>query len=356
MKPLRIAVVSYGLPVPGQKRGGIERVAHDLADGLARRGHQVCVWSHDPAPGGAAYSVRALPGRRLAQHWLGRRLTFGLLGNFLALAPSYRGYDVILAHGDSLLLPLLGKPVARVMHGSALFEALSATSVPRFLLQSGVYAQELLTAFTQRGCVAVSHNARRHNPFVRRVIPNGIDTSAFYPDGAVKTSDPSILFVGALTGRKRGAHLLEWFSQVVRPRHPHAMLWMVSSPGPELPGVSYYTGIGLTDLAAMYRGAWVYASPSTYEGFGLPYVEAMASGTPVIATPNAGSREVLDGGRFGILASDADFPSRLAALLDDSAERAKLAAAGLERAQAYSLTASVDRFERFLEELCTRGR
>ena len=52
--PMRLAMFSYGLPVPGQKRGGIERAAHVLAQGLAERGHSVVVFSHDPRPGDAA--------------------------------------------------------------------------------------------------------------------------------------------------------------------------------------------------------------------------------------------------------------------------------------------------------------
>src|SRR5437667_2498654 len=81
----RVAVVSFTLPVLGQKRGGIERVAHDLAEGLARRGHEVTVWSTDPKPGGASYQVRELPWRSFSQNWLGRRLLFGYLGNILAV-------------------------------------------------------------------------------------------------------------------------------------------------------------------------------------------------------------------------------------------------------------------------------
>ena len=70
---LRIATISYGLPVPGLKRGGIERVADMLADGLARRGHDVTVFTHDPKPAGAAYDVRALPWKGFVDTWLGRR-------------------------------------------------------------------------------------------------------------------------------------------------------------------------------------------------------------------------------------------------------------------------------------------
>lgn len=354
---MKIAVFSYGLPVVGEKRGGIERVAHELSQALARRGHAVTVWTHDPRPEGAAYEVRPLPWKRFVGSWAGRRVTMGYLGNVLALLPRYREAEAVVAIGDSLLLPLLGKPLVRVMAGSALGEALSARTPWRFAMQAGVYAQELLTAVAQPGCVGISRNTRRYNPFVRRVIPLGVDTETFFPAPAGKTEAPSILFVGALEGRKRGGRLLEWFAESVRPRHPSASLMMVSALGPQMPGVTYHTGVGDRELAALYRRAWVYASPSSYEGFGLPYLEAMASGTPVVATPNPGSREVLGGGRYGRLVADEDFGPALAGLLGDEAARRELAARGLERARAFSIEAMVDGYEELLGELCgARGR
>ena len=349
---LRIAMFSSGLPVAGQKRGGVDRIAHDLADGLARRGHAVTVWSFDPQPQDAAYDVRPLPGRRFANARGGRSLTSGYLGNLLALAPGYRDVDAIVAMGDSLFLPLAGKPLVRVMHGSALGEALSSRTPWRFVHQLGVYVQELVTGITQPGCVGVSESTRRYNPFVRRVIPNGVDTSVFRHEPVGKTREPSILFVGSLDGRKRGNLLLEWFERDVRSRLPTATLAMVSQSGPRAPGVTYHTGIDTEELAAMYRRAWVYATPSTYEGFGLPYLEAMASGTPVIATPNPGSREVLDGGRFGLLVEDAEFGRTLANLLEDADTRHNLARVGIERAQALSASVMVRRYEQLLYELC----
>jgi hypothetical protein len=123
-------MLSYRLPVHGEKRGGIERAADTLAQGLAERGHHVVVFSHDERPEGASYEVRPLPWKGFVETWLGRRLTMGYLGNVLALIPRYRDFDVVVAHGDSLLLGLSGKPVLRVMHGSALGEAQSAPSRP----------------------------------------------------------------------------------------------------------------------------------------------------------------------------------------------------------------------------------
>ncbi|HEV7744988.1 MAG TPA: glycosyltransferase family 4 protein [Pyrinomonadaceae bacterium] len=348
----RIAVFSYGLPVEGQKRGGIERVAHDLSNGLAKCGHKVTILTHDPRPAEALYEVRLLPWKKFVSSWLGRRLTMGYLGNILALLPNYREFDLIVALGDSLLLPLARKPLVRVMCGSALGEAKSASSPIRFVMQLGVYAQELLTGLTQKGCVAISHNTRRDNPFVSHVIPIGVDLRKFSNAAAQRTDEPSILFVGALDGRKRGRLLLEWFTTVVRPQIKNARLFMVCAPGPTVDGVTYYKGISDAELAALYRSAWIYASPSSYEGFGLPYVEAMASGMPVVATPNPGSLEVLGNGEFGLLVADADFARVLVELLSDEKQRHRLTTNGLERAQEYSIDSTVEQYEQLFVTMC----
>ena len=228
-------MLSYSLPLEGQKRGGIERAAHTLAEGLARRNHDVVVFSHDPKPLGATYDVRELPWKSFVNTWTGRRLTMGYLGNVLAMVPDYAEFDAVIAHGDSLLLPLTGKPMLRVMHGSALGEARSATSIGRCVLQLGVYGQELLTALTSRGVIAVSDNTTRDNPFIAQVIPHGVDENIFTPWPADKTAEPSVLFVGALDGRKRGHFLIDGFVQTIRPAHPDATLTIVGGNGAHAP-------------------------------------------------------------------------------------------------------------------------
>ncbi len=350
---LRLAVVSYYLPVPGQKRGGIERVAHDLSHGLARRGHDVAVWSYDPAPPGALYRVEAFPGRRFAAGWFGRRLVMGYLGNVLALLPRYGKIDALVTLGDSLLVPLRMRNTLRIMNGSALSEALSAKSPWRFSAQMGVYLQELLTALTHRHTIGVSENTRAYNPFVKRSIPNGVDRKIFYPDPAAKTPEPSILFVGAMDGRKRGSLLLKWFAERVRARFPNATLHLVCRASEAGDGVTYHEGIGSEDLAALYRRCWIYASPSTYEGFGLPYVEAMASGTPVVASPNPGSQEVLDGGQCGVLAEDNEFAGEMVKLLAERDLRDRLITLGLHRAGVYDAERMIDQYESCLYQIAS---
>ncbi len=344
-------MISFRLPLPGVKRGGGERVAHDLAQGLAHRGHEVTVWSADPKPDGAAYEVARIPGTRLINHWLGFRLVSGYLGNLLVLLPNYSAPDVLFAHGDSLLLPLLGIPLLRVMHGSALDESLTARSPLRKLMQFGVYLQEKITARTQR-TIAISHNTQARYPSIQEIIANGVDTSRFFPRPVDKEAVPTILFVGTLGGRKRGSLLLNWFEDVIRPAIPSAQLWMVSESGPASPGVRYFPGAPEHEIATLYRAAWVLAAPSVYEGFGLPYLEAMASGTPVIATDNPGSREVLENGRYGkLIADDAHFPGALVTLLSNHRERESWISGGLIRSQELSISRAIERYEAVLFSL-----
>jgi phosphatidylinositol alpha-mannosyltransferase len=354
-RPLHVGVFSYRLPVVGQKRGGIERVAHDLAEGLARRGHAVTVFSHDPRPAGASYAVVPLPWRRLVETWIGRRLTMGYLGNLLWLHPPLADFDVLLAHGDSLLLPLRGKPFIRVMHGSAWGEAASATSPGRFVLQAGVCLQELASAALHAETVAVSENARASNRFVRRVIPNGVDRRVFHPAAGHRAVHPTLVFVGALNGRKRGNWLLDAFEREILRAIPAAHLHMVCAPGPVRRGVTYHEGVPDAELADLYCRAWLCVSPSTYEGFGLPYAEALACGTPVVATPNAGSLEVLRGGG-GVLVEDGSFASAIVRLLGHAEERAALASDARARAGEFDLERTLDAYESLMRSMAATSR
>jgi phosphatidyl-myo-inositol alpha-mannosyltransferase len=145
--------------------------------------------------------------------------------------------------------------------------------------------------------------------------------------------------------------LLDAFGGRVRAAFPDASLMFVGPRGTPLPGVSYHTGVSDAALAALYRSAWVYASPSVYEGFGLPYLEAMACGTAVVASPNPGSREVMADG-CGMLVDDEQFGTALVDVLSSAHKRRELETAGIRRAEALSLDVMIDRYESILAGLC----
>jgi glycosyltransferase involved in cell wall biosynthesis len=90
-------------------------------------------------------------------------------------------------------------------------------------------------------------------------------------------------------------------------------------------------------LPGLYAGARAFAMPSLYEGFGLPCLEAMACGTPVVAADRAALPETCGG---AALLADPDDPHAFATALvraaTDEGERARLIAAGRDRAAAFT--------------------
>lgn len=90
------------------------------------------------------------------------------------------------------------------------------------------------------------------------------------------------------------------------------------------------------DKLALYQAADLYVTPSLSEGFGLTALEAMACGVPTIAANRASLPEVV--GDAGVLVEpDADtLAAAIAAVLNDPARRADLAARGIARAAAFT--------------------
>lgn len=164
------------------------------------------------------------------------------------------------------------------------------------------------------------------------VTPNGVDP-AFTPG---EGGGDYALFVGAIQRRKdplaalAAAEAAGLRLVVVGPDRDGDLAAELRRRGADLRGY-----VDLEELAALYREAAALVFPSRYEGFGLPVVEAMASGTPVVATDDAAVREVA--GDAALYASAAELGT---ALVRAVAERASLAAAGIERAKRFSWAAT----------------
>lgn len=98
-----------------------------------------------------------------------------------------------------------------------------------------------------------------------------------------------------------------------------------------------------TDLAALYRGASVFALPSWHEGFGLPVLEAMAEGLPVVASDIPAIREVAGGAAQLVPVGDVEaWAGTLEALLGSTSQRSALAEAGRRRSLAFSWRATAE--------------
>ncbi|WP_156688597.1 glycosyltransferase [Mycobacterium sp. Marseille-P9652] len=184
------------------------------------------------------------------------------------------------------------------------------------------------------------------------VVPCGVDTDAFTPDGPVapRGERTRIVSVGRLVPRKG-------FETLIRalPRVPEAELLIVGGPrraalardgeaqhlhalAAEL-GVSdrvrLLGGITRAEMPAVLRSADVVACTPWYEPFGIVPLEAMACGVPVVATAVGGIRDTVVDDVTGRLVPPRDaaaLADALAPLLGDRRRREAMGRAGRERA------------------------
>jgi glycosyltransferase involved in cell wall biosynthesis len=146
-------------------------------------------------------------------------------------------------------------------------------------------------------------------------------------DGA---HDGFLLLVGAIEPRKDPLAALDAARAaglplvVVGPPRDRKLAGALQEGGADLRGY-----VPKDELVRLYQRAACLLFPTRYEGFGLPAAEAMACGTPVVARPDPAVREVV--GEAGVLTDDLVDGVRRAL-----ADRARLSAAGLQRAQRFT--------------------
>jgi phosphatidylinositol alpha-mannosyltransferase len=332
--PLRVAMISYYMP-SGSKIG-VGYQVHELANALVTRGHSVTVFSPCSPSAGALYEAESV-----ALEGSNRTFKFALRLRHV----DWTRFDVLHAHGDDYWLWRRRVPAhVRTLHGSCLSEARWIPGMRERLRMVLLGLSEILASLVADETVAVSDSTRRWLPWVRSVVPNGVDLRRFHPGD--QSTSPSLLFVGTYRRRKRGKLLAEVFQRDVLPALPTAELWMVCEDAEPQPGVKVLGRVSDDDLAELYRRAWAFCLPSTYEGFGIPYVEAMASGCPVVATPNPGALEVTRNGTLGVIVDDDRLGETLVRLLSSSADRERLAQDALVGVSRYDLRSVAATYER----------
>jgi glycosyltransferase involved in cell wall biosynthesis len=142
------------------------------------------------------------------------------------------------------------------------------------------------------------------------------------------------------------ATLLEAFAKLRTERDVELLLITKPKPGGQTErmierlsigdAVRFVNGITDEQLAALVASAEIACVPSLYEGFSLPTVEAMACATPLVVSRAGAIPEVV--GPEGLCADlvtpgdVGELVHALEALLDDPERRARMGAAGRERA------------------------
>jgi glycosyltransferase involved in cell wall biosynthesis len=183
-----------------------------------------------------------------------------------------------------------------------------------------------------------------------RLVPNGVDTARFTPEGDSARIQQRIglqnrlcvLFVGRLIPRKGLNYLVEAAKRVTAEKRE--VLFVLVGNGSlksrleadvqraGLAGNFLFMGdVSEEDLPAVYRCCDVFAFPSIQEGQGIALLEAQASAKPVVAFNVSGVAEAVRNRETGLLVepgSVAGLAEALGRLLFDAELRRKMGTAG----------------------------
>ncbi|MEU0025728.1 glycosyltransferase [Streptomyces sp. NPDC006335] len=184
------------------------------------------------------------------------------------------------------------------------------------------------------------------------VVPCGVDPVRFAPVAAARRAPSAprrLLTVGRLVPRKGFDRAIRALATV-----PDAELLVAGGPEPALlfaepeterlcsiaeecgvaDRVTLLGGVSRTRMPALMSGADLVLSVPRYEPFGIVPVEAMACGTPVVATAVGGQLDTVADGVTGVLVppdEDHDLGGTVRELLDDPDRLTRYGAAGRRR-------------------------
>jgi len=193
------------------------------------------------------------------------------------------------------------------------------------------------------------------------VVRNGIELPSETAASSAPPRDIDLIYAGRFVPTKNIGDLIE----IVRILHAAGVvgraalvgegpLWdemVAKARAAGLADVIEFTGRkGNAEVLDLLRRGKVFFHASSREGFPVVMVEAMACGLPVVAYRIPGVVDVIDDGVTGVLVEEHDTAAHAAAcrrLLEDAAERERLAGAGRETVvESLTLATMTDRVVR----------
>jgi polysaccharide biosynthesis protein PslH len=171
-------------------------------------------------------------------------------------------------------------------------------------------------------------------------FPNGVDAGYFHP--SAETYDPdTISFVGRMDYYPNQECMFDFCARVMprlRAKRPGLKLLIVGAdPTPAVQRLGDLPGVTVTGSVAdvrphLNRSALMVAPLNIARGTQNKILEAMASGVPVVTSAIAAGGVDARADEHFLVASTADqFTSAILRIVEDSAERGRLARAGRER-------------------------
>jgi glycosyltransferase involved in cell wall biosynthesis len=346
-----------------QSLGGGERHLADLANGLARNGHDVHVAVRPKSP--LIAELKDVPRKNIATLPLRNSLD---ASSARALSKFVRENQIEIVHAHMARDYPLAAYAARMNPSSRLIITRHVL-FPLGRLHRITFAKAARVIAVSQAVAAQLTNEKVVPSEKISVVLNGIDTARFQaarqkfsrrkfladwklPEECLLPNDCLLIgTVGELTPLKGQEEFLRAAIRILE-QHQNAYFVIAGIDHSrskenrarlerlieELQLAERVRLVGwLEDLAQLYCALDVFVSASQTESFGLAIAEAMASGTAVVATETEGARELIQSGETGLLVPIGDVDKLAAAistLLQNKDERARLGAAAQQAASA----------------------
>jgi glycogen synthase len=329
--------------------GGVWTYAVDMAAGLARRGVATTLMVLGPSPSPArAREVSAIPGVELVETGLPLDWTASEPAEVLDAGAVIRGLarrtkaDLVhlnspaIAAGLDVEVPVLGMchSCLATWWTAVKEEPMPADFLWRTRLQwQGMMACDALAAPTAAFAEELARAYETPMPFV---IHNGRR-----PPLSVATSvrEPIVFTTGRLWDEAKNVATLDAAARMAKVRLLAAGPDVGPNPGNQIV-LSHAEALGELSgprVAERLRTAAIYASAALYEPFGLGVLEAAQAGCALVLSDIPTFRELWDGAALFVPPRDADaYADAFRRVLDNGAERRRLAEAALRRSWRYT--------------------
>ncbi len=376
MTSLRILHVgTAGVPVLSDRGGALQRRMLEMAELQLAAGNEVVILSpgtRDRTIDRVGVTIHELALR--SRHPL---RTYEFLARGRRKLAGAEGFDVLHAHGSPWAARTLNSARAKVQSVDYFkYGGSNRESVRRGYIWAlqGFDAILPVSEYCAREFVSFYPELRDKVT----ILPNGVNTSQFSPDGAAAARARSelglpsdreiVLYLGRVCEQK-GSDLLASLASSLRDEAPHALV--VAAGPPETFGTEgtsplmrtlqdagvMCTGAVHEDLVAgLLTSAAVFVLPTRRdEMFGMAALEAASAGSAVVASQLGGIPEAVGPGGVLFPVGDAEgFADAVVKLLDEPSYASSLASKGRSHAATYSWPRIVEQsnaiYRRVLDE------
>lgn len=347
-------------------KGGAERVAVNIATGLAGRGHE-CVLFYTAKEG--SVPAYALPETIRAVNLTPFSPTDGWLEHARNLIVE-ENLDALLAFNSSSF----GINYVILCRGLHIPLVWSEHSNPQIIETELWNRSKRLACMAAADAIVLLCNdfAASLPPFLRQrtvIIPNVIDLDTGAAPAPTRIGCKRILTVARLYESAKQISLL-FHAVTLLTKEFSGWEWRICGDGPSKRfykelisalGINgYVTLVGnVDDIAAEYAAADMFVLPSRYEGFPLALAEAQSFGLPAVGfAACTGVNEIIIHGKTGLLAPQMTAESLaegMRTLMSDASLRQRMGEQARELSARYDAGRILDQWEKLFGEIVNRS-